>query len=75
MRKRRTFVLILFFLLCSWGKAAPAAQAESATDLERVGVGSRPPDFLLKDLDGTSHSLKQYEGKKNVVLVFYRGHW
>lgn len=52
-----------------------AQQPESATDLTRVGVGSRPPDFMLKDLDGQSHSLKQYEKKKNVVLVFYRGHW
>lgn len=45
------------------------------TDLERVNVGSRPPDFLLKDLKGQPHSLKDYEKKKNVVLVFYRGHW
>jgi peroxiredoxin len=45
------------------------------TDLNRVQVGSRPPEFSLKDLNGQSHSLKQYEGKKNVVLVFYRGHW
>jgi peroxiredoxin len=46
-----------------------------ATDLERVKVGSAPPGFLLKDIQGQSHSLKDYEKKKNIVLVFYRGHW
>ena len=46
-----------------------------STDLERVKVGSPPPDFLLKDVQGQTHSLKDYEKKKNIVLVFYRGHW
>ena len=44
-------------------------------DLERVQVGDVAPDFTL---DTHSHgyiTLSDYRGKKNVVLVFYRGHW
>lgn len=47
----------------------------SPTDLERVKVGAPAPDFTLEDSDGKSVSLAQFRGKKNVVLVFYRGHW
>jgi peroxiredoxin len=45
------------------------------TDLERVAVGSSAPDFLLEDEQGNSIALSQFREKKNVVLVFYRGHW
>ena len=46
-----------------------------ATDLERITVGVQAPDFTLEDEHGTAVSLSQYRGKKDVVLVFYRGHW
>jgi cytochrome oxidase Cu insertion factor (SCO1/SenC/PrrC family) len=45
------------------------------TDIERVKVGDRAPDFILEDADGKKISLSDFRGKKNVVLVFYRGHW
>jgi cytochrome oxidase Cu insertion factor (SCO1/SenC/PrrC family) len=45
------------------------------TDLERVQINSPAPDFTLEDEKGTPVSLSQFRGKKNVVLVFYRGHW
>jgi len=45
------------------------------TDLERVKVGSPAPDFALADEDSVSVTLAQFRGQKNVVLVFYRGHW
>ena len=45
------------------------------TDLARVAVGSLPPDFTLESRDGTVVTLSSYRGRKNVVLVFYRGHW
>jgi len=45
------------------------------TDLERVKVGDKAPDFTLENRDGTRISLSDFAGKKNVVLVFYRGHW
>ena len=44
-------------------------------DTGRVAVGSVAPDFTLETKDGGSVTLSQFRGKKNVVLVFYRGHW
>ena len=45
------------------------------TDLDRVKIGQPAPDFTLENLDGRRISLADFRGKKNVVLVFYRGHW
>ncbi|MPZ77608.1 MAG: redoxin domain-containing protein [Deltaproteobacteria bacterium] len=38
-------------------------------------MGQPAPDFTLEDSDGKNITLSDYRGKKNVVLVFYRGHW
>jgi cytochrome oxidase Cu insertion factor (SCO1/SenC/PrrC family) len=51
------------------GKNLPPA------DLERVKVGEPAPDFTLEDMTGKPVSLSDFRGSKNVVLVFYRGHW
>lgn len=73
--KKAAVALVLF---------ATAAHAElgpkdgrnlPATDLDRVKVGSAAPDFTLENVDGRRVSLSDFRGKKNVVLVFYRGHW
>lgn len=45
------------------------------TDLDRVQVGDLAPDFTLVSLEGPPVTLSSYRGEKNVVLVFYRGHW
>jgi cytochrome oxidase Cu insertion factor (SCO1/SenC/PrrC family) len=45
------------------------------TDLERIKPGSAAPDFTLESKDGSPIRLSDYRGRKNVVLVFYRGHW
>lgn len=74
-------VFFIFALLClAWPKPAftlgPVdGQELPPTDLERVGVGSSAPDFLLEDEKGNSIALSQFHEQKNVVLVFYRGHW
>ena len=47
----------------------------SSTDLDRVKVGQAAPDFTLEDSAGKNITLSDYRGKKNVVLVYYRGHW
>ena len=52
-----------------------AAGAASASDLNRVSVGSKAPDFTLSDHEDKPVTLSQYRGKKSVVLVFYRGYW
>lgn len=45
------------------------------TDLERVAVGDAAPLFTLDAYHGGTVSLSDFQGEKNVVLVFYRGHW
>jgi len=45
------------------------------TEIDRVHVGSVAPDFTLASLGGPAMSLSDYRGKKNVILIFYRGHW
>lgn len=45
------------------------------TDIERVAVGAPAPDFTLSVYGGGTLTLSQFRGQKNVVLVFYRGHW
>ncbi len=43
------------------------------TDLDRVKTGMAAPDFSLTNHDGVTYRLSGFRGKKNVVLVFYRG--
>jgi peroxiredoxin len=43
--------------------------------IERVKVGDVAPDFTLENIDGNRIALSEFRGKKNVVLLFYRGHW
>lgn len=38
-----------------------------------LSIGSQAPDFELPDGNNNKHSLSDYIGKKNVVIVFYRG--
>jgi cytochrome oxidase Cu insertion factor (SCO1/SenC/PrrC family) len=75
-------LILLFALIFLPVQATVSAQTASkdgakpvATDLERVEVGHPAPDFTLEDSEGKNVSLADYRGKKNVVLIFYRGHW
>ena len=45
------------------------------TNLDRVTVGAMAPDFTLAKHGGGTTTLSSMRGKKNVVLVFYRGYW
>jgi peroxiredoxin len=47
----------------------------AATDIERVAIGAMAPDFTLARFGGGTSTLSSMRGKKNVVLVFYRGYW
>jgi hypothetical protein len=47
----------------------------SGIEVDRVQVGHEAPDFTLTSLAGPTVTLSGYRGVKNVVLVFYRGHW
>ena len=46
-----------------------------AMDLERLQLGDPAPDFTLASFDGSPVTLSDFRGDKNVILVFYRGHW
>ena len=46
-----------------------------ASELERVAVGDAAPDFRLESLRRGVVALSDYRGEKDIVLVFYRGHW
>ena len=42
---------------------------------KRIQVGEVAPDFTLRAPDGSSRSLSELRGKKNLVLIFFRGTW
>lgn len=77
--------VVALFALCAPGLARPVAQAQTLgpsdghdlprAELERVAVGEEAPNFTLMDYDGEAVELSGYRGVKDVVLVFYRGHW
>ncbi len=76
----RGFIALLVFLLLpmppAYGQLGPKDGADlSPTDLARVKAGDKAPDFTLENMDGKRISLSGFAGRKNVVLVFYRGHW
>ncbi len=50
------------------------AQGLAPTDLGRVRPGLEAPEFRLPSADGRMVSLSEFRGR-NLVLVFYRGHW
>ena len=75
-----TLLLILAGLRPGHGQGTPTLGPKDGptnppTDLERVNVGDRAPDFTLESREGRPVTLSSYQGAKNVVLVFYRGHW
>jgi hypothetical protein len=45
------------------------------SDTGRVAVGDVAPDFLLLSYAGDTVTLSRARRDKNIVLVFYRGHW
>jgi cytochrome oxidase Cu insertion factor (SCO1/SenC/PrrC family) len=76
---RACFMLFVVFFLASTPAGAQLGPKDgahlAATNIERVKTGQPAPDFSLQNQDGKNISLSDYRGKKNVVLVFYRGHW
>jgi cytochrome oxidase Cu insertion factor (SCO1/SenC/PrrC family) len=53
---------------------APAQTVLTPSDLSRVAVGAKAPDFELPAANGRKVSLASLRGK-NIILVFYRGYW
>jgi hypothetical protein len=44
-------------------------------DTGRVAVGDVAPEFSLQSYDDGIVTLSEYRGRKDVILVFYRGWW
>ena len=41
--------------------------------MPKVKIDTPAPDFTLQDFRGETISLSDFEGRKNVVLIFNRG--
>ena len=72
--------LLLFFLTGCASNENQARGPKDGLDLMptnpgRVKTGMPAPDFTLESKDGEKVTLSQFRGKKNVVMVFYRGYW
>jgi cytochrome oxidase Cu insertion factor (SCO1/SenC/PrrC family) len=76
---QRVFCFLALALLSAapaFAQLGPKDKSErSPTDLDRIKVGMAAPDFTLEAIDGRRVSLSEFRGKKNIVLVFYRGQW
>ena len=59
-------IVLTFIVISAMG--AEENQMETFKDLK---VGMAALDFTLNDGDGVAHNLRDYLGKKNVVLAFY----
>lgn len=84
MKKVGWLLILIAAVLLAVAVVAEAQQPQLApldgvglqpTEIDRVQVGQVAPDFRLVDEHGTIHQLSQYRGKKNIVLVIYRGYW
>jgi len=55
--------------------ATLALAATAAVGAEMPAVGQRAPGLTLPAASGGTRSLAELAGKKNLVLVFFRGVW
>ncbi len=69
------WIAISATLLVAPGLLTASLRTEEESASARVVVGQPAPDLELSDLEGQNHRLSELRGKKNVVLVFFRGAW
>ncbi len=67
------FILILLTVFSLNSFAAEKKSTTANYKLKLLAEPVEAPDFLLMDMDGNSHSLKQYRGK--VVLINFWATW
>jgi peroxiredoxin len=41
--------------------------------MPKIEINQKAPDFTLMDFNGVEYRLSDFQGKKNVLLVFNRG--
>jgi len=69
------WIAISATLLLAPGPLTAPVWAEEESASASVSVGQPAPDLELADAEGRLHRLSELKGKKNVVLVFFRGAW
>ncbi|KUP06246.1 thiol-disulfide oxidoreductase [Bacillus coahuilensis p1.1.43] len=70
-KKKKRLIMRSVILLILFGAIVYALYANYAKDNKgTVEVGEKAPDFVLEDLNGTTHKLSDYEGK-GVFLNFW----
>ena len=74
-------VTVAVLAACAGGEQTPVQLGPvdgfdlAPTEIDRVTVGSLAPGFSLETMNNDTLTLSDFRGEKNVVLVFYRGHW
>lgn len=79
-------ILLTMFVLCFYSAAFGMSEAykdniynpgtlKPVDSVLKVNVGEPAPDFTLPSLSGERISLKQFAGKKNVVISFVPAAW
>ncbi len=72
MRFRIAAALLALFSLLAPLHAADAKNSEATTPPPpRLKAGDVAPNFTLPDQEGKKVSLREFRGKKTVVLAFY----
>ena len=79
----RTLIVlaVLGAVAATWALSRPEVMGPTdgrdlpGEDTARVRIGDPAPDFRLPSFDGDVVALSDFQGDKDVILVFYRGHW
>jgi len=58
-------------LLCIIGMVTQAQEPKASMKNQSIEVGSKIPDFMLKDDAGKDFKISNYIGKKKLVIYFY----
>lgn len=71
---RKPIAVLTLAAVCVVASATSQTKKEGPPPPPKIKVGDIAPDFSLKHFDGTGVkevSLRDFRGKKNVVLAFY----
>lgn len=68
-----TLAAVLMLLLAACSSGSETKSESKSNETTTASVGEAAPDFTLTDLNGKTHSLKDYEGKK--VYVKFWASW
>ena len=66
--------LAILLLLFSFASAQSKPDTVNYNDIT-IKLGSIVPNFSAQDETGMTHQWIDLSGKKNLVLIFYRGYW